>query len=93
LAPAAPAEAQHPPLSPPEVDTEPVLTLTATEHAFFVAAADTIIPADELSPSGGQCGVATFIDRQLAGAYGFKGRTIDKPWELASALELHIVGE
>ena len=24
---------------------------------------------------------------QLAGAYGFKGRTIDKPWELASALE------
>lgn len=24
---------------------------------------------------------------QLAGAYGFKGRTIDKPWELAPALE------
>jgi acetolactate synthase I/II/III large subunit len=24
---------------------------------------------------------------QLAGAYGFKGRTIDKPWELAGALE------
>jgi acetolactate synthase-1/2/3 large subunit len=24
---------------------------------------------------------------KLAGAYGFKGRTIDKPWELASALE------
>jgi gluconate 2-dehydrogenase gamma chain len=42
----------------------------ATEHAFFVAAADTIIPADELSPSGSECGVATFIDRQLAGAYG-----------------------
>jgi gluconate 2-dehydrogenase gamma chain len=74
LAPTAPAEAQHPPLSSPEVDTEPVLTLTATEHAFFVAAADTIIPADELSPSGGQCGVATFIDRQLAGAYGSGAR-------------------
>jgi acetolactate synthase I/II/III large subunit len=29
-----------------------------------------------------------FPDAQkLAGAYGFKGRTIDKPWELASALE------
>src|SRR5262245_40793113 len=74
LAPTAPAEAQHPPQSPPDVDTEPVLTLTATEHAFFVAAADTIIPADELSPSGGQCGVATFVDRQLAGAYGSGAR-------------------
>src|SRR5271154_2763242 len=52
---------------------EPLLTLTAPEHAFFVAAADTLIPADALSPSGGQCGVATFIDRQLAGAYGGGG--------------------
>jgi gluconate 2-dehydrogenase gamma chain len=51
-------------------DVEPLLTLTPTEHAFFVAAADTLIPADDLSPSGSQCGVATFIDRQLAGAYG-----------------------
>jgi gluconate 2-dehydrogenase gamma chain len=51
-------------------DAEPLLTLTPTEHAFFVAAADTLIPADDLSPSGSQCGVATFIDRQLAGAYG-----------------------
>ena len=24
---------------------------------------------------------------KLAGAYGFKGRTIDKPWQLAQALE------
>jgi gluconate 2-dehydrogenase gamma chain len=55
-------------------DAEPLLTLTPTEHAFFVAAADTLIPADELSPSGSQCGVATFIDRQLAGAYGSGAR-------------------
>ncbi len=54
----------------PAPDHEPLLTLTPTEHAFMVAAADTLIPGDELSPSGGQCGVATFIDRQLAGAYG-----------------------
>ena len=53
---------------------EPLLTLTATEHAFFVAAADTLIPADELSPSGSDCGVANFIDRQLAGAYGSGAR-------------------
>ncbi len=46
------------------------LTLTPTEAAFISAAADTLIPADELSPSGSDCGVATFIDRQLAGAFG-----------------------
>lgn len=55
-------------------DAEPLLTLTATEHAFIVAAVDTLIPADELSPSGSACGVATFIDRQLAGAYGMGAR-------------------
>src|SRR5215469_15463191 len=55
-------------------EAEPLLTLTATEHAFIVAAVDTIIPADELSPSGSACGVATFIDRQLAGAYGMGAR-------------------
>lgn len=60
--------------APTSVDAEPLLTLTATEHAFIVAAVDTIIPADELSPSGSECGVAIFIDRQLAGAYGMGAR-------------------
>jgi gluconate 2-dehydrogenase gamma chain len=55
-------------------EPEPLLTLTPTEHAFVVAAADTLIPADELSPSGSDCGVAVFIDRQLAGAYGSGAR-------------------
>jgi gluconate 2-dehydrogenase gamma chain len=58
----------------PSDQPEPLLTLTATEHAFFAAAADTMIPADELSPSGSDCGVATFIDRQLAGSYGAGAR-------------------
>ena len=70
---AAPAEAQTPapqpaPAAHPEPET--YLTLTATEVAFLSAMADTIIPADELSPSGTDCGVVTYIDRQLAGAYG-----------------------
>ena len=90
LAPAAPVAAQQaqsatssvttasttppaPIAAAPPVD-EPLLTLTATEHAFFAAAADTIIPADQLSPSGSDCGVANFIDRQLAGAYGTGAR-------------------
>jgi gluconate 2-dehydrogenase gamma chain len=73
---AAPAAAQTaqpaPPSAAPAAGNEPetLLTLTATEHAFFVAAADILIPADELSPSGSECGIATFIDRQLASAWG-----------------------
>ena len=59
-APPAAAPAPHVP--------ETWLTLNATETEFIKAAVDTIIPADELSPSGSDCGVATFIDRQLAGA-------------------------
>jgi gluconate 2-dehydrogenase gamma chain len=46
------------------------LTLTDAEAAFLTAAADTIIPADELSPSASQCGVIDFIDCELAGPYG-----------------------
>ena len=77
---ADPAEAQQPTSSvspaggPPPQEPEPFVTLTAPEAAFIVAAVDTLIPADELSPSGSDCGVATFIDRQLAGAYGSGAR-------------------
>jgi gluconate 2-dehydrogenase gamma chain len=49
---------------------EALLTLTAPEAAFLGAAYDTIIPADRLSPSGTECGLVTYIDRQLAGAWG-----------------------
>lgn len=50
--------------------SEPLLKLNADEAAFFSAAYDTIIPADALSPSGTDCGLVTYIDRQLAGAWG-----------------------
>jgi gluconate 2-dehydrogenase gamma chain len=46
------------------------LVLTPGEVAFFTAAADTLIPADELSPSGSECDVPRFIDRKLASAWG-----------------------
>jgi gluconate 2-dehydrogenase gamma chain len=70
-----PANAQTPAAAAPAPgEPEPLLTLTPTEHAFVVAAADTLIPADELSPSGSDCGIAVFIDRQLAGAYGSGAR-------------------
>jgi gluconate 2-dehydrogenase gamma chain len=73
---AAPAEAQQakPAATPPAASEDALMTLTATEAAFFSAAADTFIPADDLSPSGTDCGVVIFVDRQLAGAYGSGAR-------------------
>jgi gluconate 2-dehydrogenase gamma chain len=69
LAPAAPAQAQA---AAPAANPEPVpyLVLTATEADFLAATADAMIPADELSPSGTDCGIVTFIDRQLSSAWG-----------------------
>jgi len=72
---AAPAQAQTAPPAkdaspPPSPVAEAHLTLTATEAAFLSAAYDTFIPADRLSPSGTDCGLVAFIDRQLAGAWG-----------------------
>jgi len=75
---AEPAEAQLPAASaaqPSAQEPEPFVTLTAPEAAFIVAAVDTLIPADELSPSGSDCGVAIFIDRQLGSAWGGGART------------------
>jgi gluconate 2-dehydrogenase gamma chain len=68
-----PAEAQP---APTTKDTsappahEPLLTLTATEAAFLSTAYDVFIPADRLSPSGSDCGLVIYMDRQLAGAWG-----------------------
>jgi gluconate 2-dehydrogenase gamma chain len=71
----APAQAQTPPpakdASPQQPPAqEPLLTLTATEAAFLSAAYDVFIPPDRLSPSGTDCGLLAYIDRQLAGAWG-----------------------
>ena len=71
---AEPVQAQQPTAAaaapPPAPEVEPFVTLTALEAAFIVAAVDTLIPADELSPAGSDCGVAIFIDRQLGSAWG-----------------------
>jgi gluconate 2-dehydrogenase gamma chain len=73
LTPTAPAQAQHSkavPNAAPVAEPETYLTLTAPEVAFLSAVADTFIPADDLTPSATECGVVTFIDRQLASAWG-----------------------
>jgi gluconate 2-dehydrogenase gamma chain len=76
MTPVAVSSAQPQPAAavPAPAVPETWLTLTHTEVEFIKAAVDTIIPADDLSPSGSDCGVATFIDRQLAGAYGSGAR-------------------
>jgi gluconate 2-dehydrogenase gamma chain len=72
------ADAQAQPASSPQpalpAGNEALLALTATEAAFLGAVYDTIIPADRLSPSGTECGLLAYIDRQLAGAWGSGAR-------------------
>ena len=46
------------------------LSLGRDEAAFVEALVTVMCPADALTPDGVQCGLATFIDRQLAGAFG-----------------------
>jgi len=65
-----PVQAQPAPAAAPE----PMQILSAAEAAFIGAVADAMIPADALSPSGSECGVVTYVDRQLAGAYGAGAR-------------------
>jgi gluconate 2-dehydrogenase gamma chain len=43
---------------------------TTQEAATMEAVVERLIPADDLSPSGKDCGCAVYIDRQLAGPYG-----------------------
>jgi gluconate 2-dehydrogenase gamma chain len=45
-------------------------SLGPDEAAFIEALVNVMCPADELSPSGVDCGLAIYIDRQLAGPYG-----------------------
>ncbi|AZO28412.1 MULTISPECIES: gluconate 2-dehydrogenase subunit 3 family protein [unclassified Mesorhizobium] len=40
------------------------------ESAFIEAAVDTLIPSDATGPGAKELGVATYIDRQMAGGYG-----------------------
>jgi gluconate 2-dehydrogenase gamma chain len=60
--------------------------LTPPEAAFVEAAVDVFVPADELTPSGTNLGLAVFIDRQLSGAWGKGDRLYRQgPWRQAPA--------
>jgi gluconate 2-dehydrogenase gamma chain len=54
----------------PDTAPDPYQSLSPNEATFIEALVDVLCPADEYSPRGVDCGLATYIDRQLAGAYG-----------------------
>jgi gluconate 2-dehydrogenase gamma chain len=52
------------------------------EAGFVEAMVDIMCPPDHLTPSGTDCGLATYIDRQLAGGYGKGERLYMRgPWK------------
>lgn len=48
----------------------PYQSLGPDEATFVEALVNILCPADEYSPNGVDCGLATYIDRQLAGPFG-----------------------
>ncbi len=55
--------------------------LTPPEIAFLDAAAERLIPTDELAPGARDAGVTVYIDRQLFSAWGTHGRNYRSgPW-------------
>ncbi|MGZ5846615.1 MAG: gluconate 2-dehydrogenase subunit 3 family protein, partial [Ramlibacter sp.] len=60
----------------------PYLFFSAAEAAFMEAAVDRLIPPDEVGPGANEAGVVTYIDRQLAGAWGAGERLYRSgPWQ------------
>ncbi|MSU47223.1 MAG: gluconate 2-dehydrogenase subunit 3 family protein [Lacunisphaera sp.] len=75
---AAATPSQLPPVESPATG---YLSLGPEEAAFVEAMINVLCPADELTPSGVDCGLAVFIDRQLAGAFGRGERLyLRGPW-------------
>src|SRR5262249_5100068 len=76
------AEAQT--LQPAQQPAEPAgyTYLKPTEVPFVEALVDHMIPKDELTGSGTELGIATYIDRALAGSWGKGDRLYQQgPWQ------------
>lgn len=66
---------------PAEVPPSIYLALDPDEAAFVEHLVEVMCPADDLTPGGVECGLALFIDRQLAGAFGRGERLYQQgPW-------------
>jgi gluconate 2-dehydrogenase gamma chain len=82
---AIPAQAQtvgHDPASQPPPEPAGYTYLKPSEVAFVEAVVDHMIPKDELTGSGTELGIATYIDRALAGSWGKGDRLYAQgPWQ------------
>jgi gluconate 2-dehydrogenase gamma chain len=81
---AAPAAPPHKTVPAPPLGSEPeaYTFLTEPEAAFVEAAAERLIPADDLGPGGREAGVAFYIDQQLGGQYGYASKMYQQgPWQ------------
>ncbi len=66
---------------PAEAPPVGYLALSSGEAAFVEQLVEVMCPPDELTPGGVECGLATFIDRQLAGGFGRGERLfLHGPW-------------
>jgi gluconate 2-dehydrogenase gamma chain len=77
---AGPASAETP--APAAAPAAGYQSLGPDEAGFVEAFVNVMCPADTLTPNGVDCGLATFIDRQLAGGYG-QGENLymQGPWK------------
>jgi gluconate 2-dehydrogenase gamma chain len=74
----AEAASANAPLPPPMPGYQ---SLGRDEAAFVEALVNLMCPADNLTPNGVDCGLAVYIDRQLAGAFGRGDRLYRSgPW-------------
>jgi len=85
---AAPASAQPagaPIASAPAFGYE---SLGPDEASFVEAMVNVMCPADNLTPNGVDCGLAVFIDRQLAGGFGTGDRLYMRgPWKQGQPMQ------
>jgi gluconate 2-dehydrogenase gamma chain len=79
------AAAQTPPQTPDAHHTTEAAGyafLKPAEQAFVETLVDHMVPKDELTGSGTEIGIATFIDRALAGSWGKGDRLYQQgPWQ------------
>src|SRR6266550_5656872 len=84
LAPVAPAQAQVIQAAAPAPAAklpDGYMFLRPQEAQFIEAVVDHMVPKDELTPSGTELGIATYIDRALAGGWGQGERLyMQGPW-------------
>lgn len=76
------AAAQAAPAAAPVTNTVfGYLSLSQDEAAFVETMVNIMCPADGMTPNGVDCGLAIYIDRQLAGNFGKgAGRYLHGPW-------------